>query len=65
MKHTLLSLDEFQEFLNTIPELDVYKQTAVTPAMKSFDFQFLYVLAYFCALRVSEVTNLKKSDFSL
>ncbi|MCH7560393.1 MAG: tyrosine-type recombinase/integrase [Thaumarchaeota archaeon] len=65
MKHTLLSLDEFQEFLNAIPELDVYKQTAVTPAMKSFDFQFLYVLAYFCALRVSEVTNLKKSDFSL
>lgn len=65
MKHTLLILDEFQEFLNVVPELDVYKQTAVTPVMKPFDFQFLYILAYFCALRVSEVANLKKSDFDL
>lgn len=60
-----MSLDEFQEFLNVIPTLDVYKQTAITPAMKSYDSQFLYVLAYFCALRVSEVANLKKSDFDL
>jgi len=65
MKNTTLSLEEFSTFLGAIPHLDSYKITHITPTMPAKDFQFLFVLLYFSALRITEVTNLKKSDFDL
>ena len=63
MKNTTLSTEDFALFLDAIPRLNSYKLTHIIPTMKPEDFQFLFILTYFCALRASEVINLKKSDF--
>ena len=60
-----MSTEDFTLFLDAIPRLNSYKLTHITPTMKPEDFQFLFILTYFCALRASEVINLKKSDFDL
>jgi len=60
-----LSPKDFERFLVTIPKFRIYVKAHQHPPMRSSQLQMFFKIMYFCALRVSEVINLKKSDFDL
>ena len=54
----------FNKFLKAIPKLEYFKD-GKKPPMGALQFQMLFTITYFCALRISETLNLQKRDLQL
>lgn len=65
-KDTILTHDDFLNFINWLPKIQQFKvgQYGRAP-MSSEAFQLMYKLMFYCALKVIEVRKLRKKDFDL
>jgi len=62
-KDKTISFEELNKILAIIPKMSPFKSWRAT--LNAEETQLLFKLIYFCALRNSEIINLKKSDFDL
>lgn len=61
------SFEEFENFLNQILELDMYDPdtTSKHPKLNVKTLQIFFKITYYCALKVTEVIELRKNDFDI
>lgn len=65
-KEKTLTMEEFHRFLEYLPKIEGFTSKLGKPSpLPVLDFSILYKLMFYCALRLSEVKKLKKSDFNL
>ncbi len=60
---TFLTPEDINRFLNAVPKS--YQDKRGQKALNVKQFQLLYKISYYCALKISETLNLEKSDFDL
>lgn len=66
LKEKTLTMKEFHKFLEYLPKIEGFTSKLGKPSpLPVLDFSILYKLMFYCALRLSEVKKLKKSNFYL
>jgi len=63
--HDFLTVEDFNLFINTIPNLHAFISNTGRPPMSPERFQLLFKLMFFCGLQATEVLKLTKSDFDI
>ncbi|MGI0063151.1 MAG: tyrosine-type recombinase/integrase, partial [Nitrosotalea sp.] len=64
-KATVLTHEDFLNFLESVPKIDLFSGKHRRPSMPAYELQMLYKLLFYCALKANDVVNLKKNDFDL
>lgn len=64
-KETILTHDDFLKFLDYVPKIKPFGGKYGKPPMLAYEFQMLFKLLFYCALKTNEVLRLKKEDFDL
>jgi ppGpp synthetase/RelA/SpoT-type nucleotidyltranferase len=65
IKEKTLSYDDYIKFLYYVPKIQPFYAKTGKPPMTADSFLLLYKLLFYCALRITETLNLRKSDFDL
>ena len=65
-KEKTLTFDDFKKFLFWLPRIESFTLDKGTPSpMSANDFLIYFKIMFYCALRVEEMSELKKSNFDL